>query len=59
MLELEQSGTVTQHQNLNKERGQSTKATKPKLVDHSVERVLVPGQHPKVDPLVRRGRNLP
>ncbi len=56
--ELEQSGTVTQRQNLDKQLRQSIEVTKPKLVDHSVEWVLVTGQRPKVDPLVRRSSDL-
>jgi hypothetical protein len=56
--ELEQSGTVTQRQNLNKQLRQSIEMTQPELVDHGVDRVLVTGQRTNVDSLVRRGRYL-
>ena len=59
VLEPEQSGAVTQCEHLDTEQRQRTKVSKPKLIDHGVKRMLVAGQYPKVDPLVRRRSDLP
>jgi len=58
MLQPDQTGTVTQLEHLHEKPWKCIKMTKPKLVDHRVERVLIPSQHTKVNPLVRSRRDL-